>query len=352
MINLWAGSPPPAHFFSFCNRDLKTMDDIIIRNLPALAPQYNLPAPPGLWQEDIKRASDFAQQDKAASTRASYSSSFRLFEKFCRSRGVSSLPAAPETVAAFLAAEAEAGRKPSTIGRRCSAIGYAHKLAGHESPTASEAVKATVRGIRRAIGVAPNRKAPVLSEIARDMARNMPAGLKGVRDRALILVGFAGAFRRSELTSLNMDDIEFTDEGMRVTIRRSKTDGEGKGQTIAIVKGDTHCPIKALKAWIEAAGIHEGPLFLRILRGGHVCNTRLTPQTISILVKRYADALGLDGKAYSAHSLRSGFLSSAARRGASIWKMKEVSRHKSTDVLADYVRSVSLFENHAGSGLL
>jgi Phage integrase, N-terminal SAM-like domain len=123
----------------------------IIRNLPALAPYYNMPAPLGLSQEDIKRASNFAREDKAASTRASYSSSFRLFEKFCRSRGVSSLPATPETVAAFLAAEAEAGKKPATIGRRCSAIGYAHKLAGHGSPTASETVKATVRGIERSV---------------------------------------------------------------------------------------------------------------------------------------------------------------------------------------------------------
>ena len=226
-----------------------------------VAPHYNLPAPPGLSREDIKRAADFARQDKAASTREAYSSDFRMFEKFCRSRGVDALPATPETVAAFLAAEAEVGRKPSTIGRRCAAIKYAHKLAGYdEPPTNSEVVKATVRGIRRVVGVAPRKMAPAVAEITRDMARAVPAGLKGIRDRALILLGFAGAFRRSELVSLNTDDIEWTDEGLRVTIRRSKTDGEGKGQTIAIVKGDACCPVKALKAWIEAAAIQRADL--------------------------------------------------------------------------------------------
>jgi site-specific recombinase XerD len=325
----------------------------IIRNLPMVIEQpINPPAPLGLSREDIKRAFDFAQQDKAASTRASYRSSFRLFEKFCRSRGVSSLPATPETVASFLAAEAEAGKKPATIGRRCSAIGYAHKLAGHESPTASEAVKATVRGIRRALGVAPRRMEPAVAEITRDMARAVPAGLRGLRDRAMILVGFAGAFRRSELCALNVEDVEFSDDGLRVMIRRSKTDTEGKGQQIAIVRGDVCCPVKALRAYLDAAGIADGPIFRRILRGDHITGSRLTPQTVCKSVKAYADAIGLDGSAFGAHSLRSGFLTSAARRGASIWKMKEVSRHKSTDVLADYVRSVSLFENHAGSGLL
>jgi site-specific recombinase XerD len=316
-----------------------------------VAPHYNLPALP--IEVDIDRAKGFAMQDKAESTRKAYRSDFRLFEKFCRSRGVALLPATPETVAAFLASEAGTGRKPATIGRRCAAIKYAHKLAGYnEPPTNSEVVKATVRGIRRVVGVAPRKMAPAVAEITRDMARAVPAGLKGVRDRALILLGFAGAFRRSELVSLNTDDIEWTDDGLRVTIRRSKTDGEGKGQTIAIVKGDACCRVKALRAWLDAAAITEGAVFRPVRKGGKVQDSRLRAQAVCVLVKGYADRVGLDGAIFGAHSLRSGFLSSAARRGASIWKMKEVSRHKSTDVLADYVRSVSLFENHAGSGLL
>jgi site-specific recombinase XerD len=322
-------------------------------NLPAVIEDDAYIPLPALPEADIRRAHDFAKQDKAESTRLAYQSDMRKFVAFCRSRGVASLPALPETVAAFLASEAEAGCKPATIGRRCAAVKHAHKLAGiNDPPTNSEIVKATVRGIRRTIGVAPNKKAPVLAEIARDMSRTMPDGLKGIRDRALILTGFAGAFRRSELTALNLEDIEFTDEGARITIRRSKTDAEGKGQTIAIVKGDTHCPIKALKAWIDAAGITEGAIFLRVMRGGHVRRERLSPQTVRVTVKAAAHRIGIDEKTVSAHSLRSGFLSSAARRGASIWKMREVSRHRDTNVLAGYIASVALFENHAGANLL
>jgi integrase len=176
-------------------------------------------------------------------------------------------------VAAYLAKEAEAGLKPSTISRRSAAIRYAHKLSDHEPPTNSEAVKATLRGIRRAIGVAPARKAPAVAEITRDMAHAAPAGLKGLRDRALLLLGFGGAFRRSELVALDVADLEETEDGLRVTIRRSKTDQEGIA--IAIVRGGACCPVKALRAWLEGAGITEGAVFRPVRKGGKVCDRRL-----------------------------------------------------------------------------
>jgi site-specific recombinase XerD len=307
---------------------------------------------PALPAADVDRAANFARQDKSPATRAAYRSDFSMFQAWCRTRGVSALPASAETVAGFLACEAEAGRKPSTIGRRCCAIRYAHKLAGHEPPTSSEAVKATLRGIRRAVGTAPNRKAPVLAENARAMAFAAPDGLKGLRDRALLLLGFSGAFRRSELVALNVNDLEETDDGYKITIRRSKTDQEGHGSTIAIIRGGACCPVKAVKAWLAASGITEGAIFRPVAKGGRLRDARLSAKAVCSITKAYAGRIGLDGTAYGAHSLRSGFLTSAARRGASVFKMRDVSRHKSMDVLQVYVRDANMFENHAGAGLL
>jgi site-specific recombinase XerD len=302
---------------------------------------------------DIGKAADFARQDKAPSTRAAYQSDFRIFTRWCASRGVSALPAAAETVAAFLAAQAEAGLAASTITRRGAAIRYAHKLAGHEPPGNSEAVKATLSGIRRTVGTAPrNRKAPLLSEAMHRISRAAALDLKGLRDRALLLLGFGGAFRRSELAALNVDDLEFTDDGLKITIRRSKTDQEGLGVTIAIIKGGACCPVKAVMEWCAAARIESGPIFRTVRKGNRVLETRLTPKSVCVIVKDYAALIGLDATKIGAHSLRSGFLTSAARRGASVFKMRDVSRHKSMDVLQSYVRDADLFRDHAGAGLL
>jgi integrase len=185
---------------------------------------------PALPAADIDRGTAFACQDKAPATRTAYRGDFTRFRLWCMARNVSAPPASPETVAGYLAAEAEAGLAASTIGRRCAAIRHAHKLAGHEPPTNNEAVKATLRGIRRTIGAAPKRKAPTVAEITQEMARAAPADIKGLRDRALLLLGFGGAFRRSELVALDVADIEETEDGLRVTIRRSKTDQEGQAR--------------------------------------------------------------------------------------------------------------------------
>jgi site-specific recombinase XerD len=307
---------------------------------------------PALPIDDLDLAAAYARQDKAASTRVAYRSDFAAFQAYCDARCLPSLPFSPETVAGFLASPTQAGLSASTISRRCAAVRYAHKLAGHEPPTNTEAVKATVRDIRRAIGAAPKPKAPAIAEVLRDMTKKMPRGLKGLRDRAILLLGFGGAFRRSELVALNVDDIEEADEGLRVTIRRSKTDQEGLGVTIAIVRGGACCPVKALRAWLDEAGITDGPIFRPIRKDGQVRARRLTAKSVCDLVKVYAGRVGLDASTFGAHSLRSGFLTSAARRGASIFKMRDVSRHKSMDVLQAYVRDADLFRDHAGAGLL
>jgi site-specific recombinase XerD len=302
---------------------------------------------------DLESAAAFARAEKAPATRAAYRSDFALFRSWCAGKGVAALPASAETVAAFLAHEAEQGSAASTITRRCAAIRYAHRLAEFEPPTNSEKVRATLRGIRRTVGAAPARKAPVLAETARAMALAVPDGLKGTRDRALLLLGFAGAFRRSELVALNVADLEESEGGLKITIRRSKTDQEGHGETIAIVRGGgMSCPVKAVKAWLQAATIAEGALFRPVAKGGRLGSERLTDQSVCNIVKDYAQRLGLKAADFGAHSLRSGFLTSAARRGASVFKMRDVSRHKSMDVLQGYVRDADMFRDHAGAGLL
>jgi site-specific recombinase XerD len=308
---------------------------------------------PILPPAEIELASDFARAEKAEATRRAYRGDFDAFRAWCGDRGVSPLPAAAETVAAFLAAEAHRGLKPSSIARRLAAVRYAHKLAGHEPPTNLEAVRATMRGIRRTVGAATTRKAPVTADHARAMAAAAPDTLRGLRDRALLLLGFAGAFRRSELVGLDIADVEECDEGLRVHIRRSKTDQEGQGATIGIVRGSsTACPVKALQEWVQAADIAEGPLFRAVTKGGRARTARLSDHSVAEIVKRCAGTIGLDPAAYAGHSLRAGFLTSAAARGASVFKMMDVSRHKSVDTLRGYIRDAELFRDHAGAGLL
>jgi site-specific recombinase XerD len=176
--------------------------------------------------------------------------------------------------------------------------------------------------------------------------------LTGLRDRALLLIGFGGALRRSELVALDVADIEETETGLLVMIRRSKTDPEGQGATIGIARGDVAYPVKALRAWLAAAGIEAGPIFRPIDMAGTVRASRLTCRSVANIVKAYAERAGLDPAVFSGHSLRAGFLTSAAGKGASIFKMMDVSRHKSVDTLRGYVRDAELFKDHAGTGLL
>jgi len=177
-------------------------------------------------------------------------------------------------------------------------------------------------------------------------------GPKGLRDRALTLLGFAGAFRRSELVALDVSDLQETEAGLIVTIRRSKTDQEGQGRMVAIVRGSIACPIQAVRNWLDAAKIENGPLFRPVAKGGKIMDGRLSDKQVARTIKALAMRLGLDGAVFGGHSLRSGFLTSAAARGASIFKMADQSGHKNMDTLRCYVRNAELFQDHAGAGLL
>lgn len=283
------------------------------------------PSIPGRLGPDLETAIMYARAEKAPSTRRAYETDHRLFVAWCKAKGVgSTLPVATETVAAFLAAEAEAGKRPSTLTRRLAAIRYFHKLAGHPTPTDAEAVKATMKGIRRSVGSAKVRKTPALAEHVKAMAVASPNSLRGKRDRALILLGFAGAFRRSELVALDIADVEESELGILVTIRRSKTDQEGAGATIAVIRGTVACPVRALRDWLAAADIASGPLFRPINKVHKVSHARLTSRSVADIIKAMARRVGLDDTSFSGHSLRSGFLTSAASNGASIFKMMDV----------------------------
>ena len=304
---------------------------------------------------DLARAADYARAEKAPATRKAYLKDFELFGVWCQDRGLDVLPASVEAVAAFLAYEADRGVKPSTISRRCAAIRYVHSFGKHRSspsPTADERVKAVVRGIRRTHGVAARRVLPATADRVIAMAPRLDGTLATLRDRALLLLGFAGAFRRSELVALDLADIEEVPEGLRVTIRRGKTAQEGAGAVVAIVRGEVACPVTALLEWLRAANITVGPVFRSVRRGDHVQQARLTDRSVANIIKSHAERAGLDPADFSGQSLRAGFLTSAAKRGASLFKMMAISRHRSTASLVGYVRDQELFVDHAGSGLL
>lgn len=297
-------------------------------------------------------ASFYAENRYAESTRRRYRGALKRFSAWCAERGEAPRPAAPETVAEYAAALADAGKLVSTISAALAAIGEAHDSAGYESPVKSAAVRDTMAGIRRTLGTRPDKKSPATQDHVKAMASACGDDPQGLRDRAVLLLGFAGAFRRSELAALTVEDLEETPEGMVVTLRRSKTDQDGEGQTVPVRRGGHFCPVAAVKAWIQAAGIESGALFRAFRRGGHVQERGISAQSVRKVVRARAKDAGLDPDDYGAHSLRSGFATSAARAGASVWKLQEVTRHKSLEVLNGYIQDAQKFTNHAGEGLL
>jgi len=297
-------------------------------------------------------AKSYLQQSLSASTQKFYAIDLRMFIAWCDSLGDTALPATPETVARFLAAQASRGIKPATLVRRLAAIRMAHEAKGYATPTQHKAVKAVLKGIKREKGTAPRKKAPATAERIENMVAHCSETVTGLRDKALLLLGFAGAFRRSELVALTINDIERTPEGVKVTIRKSKTDQEGQGQVVAILNGARFRVVNALNAWLSAASITDGYLFRSIKKGGQVQAMALTDRSVANIVKRYAGMAGLTVDNFSGHSLRAGFITSGAAAGADLFKLMEVSRHKKPETVIGYVRESKLFENHAGEKFL
>ena len=307
-------------------------------------------APAAGLMDALSSAAGYALSEKADATRRAYRADIRHFTTWCEAVGAIALPATPATVAAYLAALADLRLKVSTISRRAAAIAYAHKLAGLEPPI-NKSVKAVMRGVRRKLGTAQKGKAPATAAVVAKLARRIPDTLSGKRDKALILIGFAAALRRSELVALTVADVERPPDGIVLHISRSKTDQEGQGAQIAVPTGRKLKPVEALDAWLEAAAITQGPIFRRVMKGGRLGHA-LTTQSVALIVKRWAKAARVDSDSFSGHSLRAGFVTSALADGADLFKVMDVTRHREVKTLKAYDRRAKAFKDHAGQGFL
>ncbi len=302
---------------------------------------------PAIYSPMQERAREYARASRSASTLKAYRIDWADFEAWCAGQQLAALPATPDTVAAYIAAQA-GSHKASTIQHRLSSISMRHQTAGYDSPTKNELVRSVLKGIRRELGTAPAEKAPLLATDVRAMVAALPDTLTGKRDRALLLLGFAGAFRRSELVALNVADLEFTADGIVVTIRRSKTDQEGQGRKLGIpsLPTSTACPVRAVRAWLEASAITEGPIFRPIGVGSRVSATRLSGQGVGIVVKRNLPR-DRDRTKFAGHSLRSGFVSSAVLGGANLRAIMKTTGHRTIEMVLRYTRDANLFRGNA-----
>jgi site-specific recombinase XerD len=304
---------------------------------------------PHAEHETLRR---FAENEKAASTRACYAKDFQAFERWCIEKGLPALPAHPETVARYISVIASEGLSVSSIGRRLAGIAYGHKLRKAGNPCHDERVKVILAGIRRTLGTAPKRKAAATADRVRAMLDACPDTMIGTRDRALLALGFAGAFRRSELVALRVDDLQEVPDGYRVLIRRSKTDQTGEGQEIVIPRGSKIRPVEAVQTWLQAAGISDGLVFRVVRQKGRVEPWGLRGSDVARIVKQYAAKAGLDPKEYAGHSLRAGYVTSAVEANAPLMKICEQTRHKDLSMLQAYSRRANLFVDHSSASFL
>jgi site-specific recombinase XerD len=303
--------------------------------------------------ELVKSAARYASHSKAASTIHAYDIHWRDFTGWCESKWLVALPADPRTVALYITDQADAGRKVATISARLAAIAKAHSAKGFPSPASLRhaIVGEVMGGIKRNKGTAQIAKSAAITDVVvRMLAHCHPSSLAGARDRALLLIGFAGAFRRSELVALNFGDVKEAPEGLAITIRRSKTDQEGAGRLVGIPYGGTleSCPVRSLRAWLAASGITAGALFPSVNRHGRM-GLRMTAQSVALIVKRYANAAGLDPALFAGHSLRAGLATAAAINGVSERSVMQQTGHRSAAMVRRYIRDGSLFRENAAA---
>ena len=311
------------------------------------------PYQPAPLAAPLDRARAYVEQSTAENSKRAYTADWRDFTAWCDERQLASLPAEPGTLAAYLAQLADDNYKVSTIERRLSSISKAHRLAEYPNPAKTEQIHLVMKGIRRALGSAQTQKAPAVTEVIRAMVDALPAGLAGVRDRALLLLGFAGAFRRSELVSLDVADLQLTGAGLVVTLRRSKTDQAGQGSTKGIPLGSNPatCPVRAVRAWLDTAELVSGPIFRPIDRHGNITPSRLSGHAVARIVKRSAQRAGLEVADFSGHSLRAGLATAAAAAGVSERSIMAQTGHKSERMVRKYIRRGSLFRDNAAGGV-
>jgi len=293
------------------------------------------------------------KHSKAPNTIRAYQSDFNDFRVFCAKNGFRSLPSDSKVVSIYLTHLSTKDAKMSTLKRRLVSIGVIHKLKGHYLDTKHPSIIENIMGIKRRKGSFQKGKKPILinnlKAIINVIDQQNKEEIKKLRDRSIILIGFSGGFRRNEIVSLDYDDLDFVTEGLKIKIRRSKTDqfGEGLIKALPYFDNTQYCPVVSLKKWINITRINSGPLFRRFLKGSRLTESRLTDQTVALLIKEYLTLTGIDSKNYSGHSLRSGFATSAAEAGAEERKIMAMTGHKSTEMVRRYIKDANLFKDNA-----
>ena len=306
---------------------------------------------------DIKKLQDETlknlKSSKSVNTVRAYKSDFEDFTLFCIKNGLKSLPTEPKIVSLYLTYLSSKNVRTSTIKRRLVSIGVIHKMKGHYLDTKHPIIVENFMGIKRLKGISQNGKKPLLindlKEIIDVINKQEEPDLKKLRNKALLLLGFAGGFRRNELVSLNFEDLDFVFEGVKIKIKRSKTDqfGEGFMKGIPHFENYLYCPVKNLKNWLNISKIKKGPIFVRFSKGVNLTNIRLTDQSVALIIKEYLTKAGVDNKNYSGHSLRSGFATSAAEAGAEERSIMAMTGHKSSEMVRRYIKEANLFKNNA-----
>tara|TARA_B110000008_G_scaffold270220_1_gene300243 strand:- start:402 stop:1358 length:957 start_codon:yes stop_codon:yes gene_type:complete len=293
------------------------------------------------------------KSSKANNTIKAYKSDFNDFSLFCAQNGFTSLPSEPKIISLYLTYLSTKNVKMSTLKRRLVSIGVIHKLKGHYLDTKHPSIIENVMGIKRRKGSIQTGKKPLLINNLKAIIKVIDElkieEIKKLRDRSIILIGFSGGFRRNEIVSLDYDDLDFVSEGLKINLRRSKTDqlGEGSVKGLPYFNNSQYCPVLSLKKWIGVSNIKSGPLFRRFSKGSKLTENRLTDQTVALLIKEYLKLAGIDSKNYSGHSLRSGFATSAAESGAEERSIMAMTGHKSTEMVRRYIKEANLFKNNA-----
>jgi len=293
------------------------------------------------------------EHSKAPNTIRAYQSDFNDFQLFCSKNGFRALPSDPKIVSLYLTYLSTNDAKMSTLKRRLVSIGVIHKLKGHYLDTKHPAIIENIMGIKRRKGSIQNGKKPILISYLKQLIdvidEQKKKDIKKLRDRSIILIGFSGGFRRNEIVSLDYEDLDFVSEGLKIKVRRSKTDqfGEGSLKALPYFDSSQYCPVVSLHKWIEVSKIKSGPLFRRFTKGLNLSENRLTDQTVALLIKEYLNLAGIDSKNYSGHSLRSGFATAAAESGAEERSIMAMTGHKSTEMVRRYIKEANLFKNNA-----
>lgn len=294
---------------------------------------------------------ELLRESRSARTWQAYESDLRAWRRWCADNEVDPLPVSSETVVWWLQSQAAQGYAVSTISRRMVTIRQAHRKAGHPDPTDDEGVRTVWQGVRRRLGTAQRQAKPIIIETLRRLVDVLDDDLAGLRDRALLVVGFAGGFRRSEVAALTVDDVERHEGGLVVLIRRAKGDQEGRGRRVGLPYGSNPatCPVRTLTAWLDAAEIEEGPIFRPVTMHGRMGSRALSGRAVAEIIKRTVLRAGLDPTRFSGHSLRAGLVTSAAAAGASEISISQQTGHRSMAILRRYVREADPFRTNAAT---